>query len=94
MKIRDADIFGRIGGEEFSLLLCGNKEHALQTAERLRNDICQLRIDTALGVLQFTTSIGVAHLSDETMIDELLNLADKALYKAKEKGRKLVVECA
>lgn len=92
-QIRDIDIFGRIGGEEFSLLLCGDGIDALQTADRLRKDISELKIDTHKGPLQFTTSVGVAHLNNETMIDELINLADKALYEAKEQGRNKVVEC-
>lgn len=91
-RIRETDIFGRIGGEEFSLLLCGSKEHALQTAERLRQDISQLRIDTGKGQLQFTTSIGVAHLKNENMIEDLLNQADNALYQAKAAGRNQVIE--
>lgn len=93
-KIRDVDIFGRLGGEEFSLLLCGDDVDAVQTAERLREDISELKIDTPQGPLQFTTSIGVAHLKNETMIDELIQLADKALYEAKQKGRNRVVECS
>lgn len=92
-KIRDNDIFGRLGGEEFSLLLCGSKEDALQTAERLRNDISNLEINTPKGPLHFTTSIGVAHLTSETMIEELLSLADKALYEAKLQGRNKVIDC-
>lgn len=92
-KIRDKDIFGRIGGEEFSLLLCGNGVEAVNMADRLREDISELKIETPKGQLQFTTSVGVAHLTNETMIEELINLADKALYEAKENGRNQVVEC-
>lgn len=92
-QIRDKDIFGRIGGEEFSLLLCGNGVEAVKMADRLREDISELKIETPKGQLQFTTSVGVAHLTNETMIEELINLADKALYEAKENGRNQVVEC-
>jgi len=74
------------------LLLCGSKQHALQMAERLREEISQLAIDTPNGLLQFTTSIGVAHLKNETMVEELLNLADNALYTAKRQGRNTVIE--
>ncbi|TDF41994.1 diguanylate cyclase [Alteromonadaceae bacterium M269] len=91
-KIRGTDIFGRLGGEEFSLLLCGTKEHALQMAERLRKDISDIQIDTPKGPLQFTTSIGIAHLCKEAVIEELLNDADKALYVAKEAGRNKIIE--
>ncbi|MCC2615787.1 diguanylate cyclase [Aestuariibacter halophilus] len=92
-KLRDSDVFGRIGGEEFSLLLCGSKEEAMQTADRLRQEIADLHIDTPKGPLTLTTSVGVAHLTNETLLDELVNLADKALYSAKQSGRNKVVEC-
>jgi diguanylate cyclase (GGDEF)-like protein len=91
-KIRGTDIFGRLGGEEFSLLLCGSKEHALQMAERLRNDVSAIQIETHLGNLKFTTSIGIAHLCKEVVIEELLNEADRALYVAKESGRNKIIE--
>ena len=91
-KIRGTDIFGRLGGEEFSLLLCGSKEHALQMAERLRNDVSAIEIETPMGALKFTTSIGIAHLCKEVVIEELLNEADRALYVAKESGRNKIIE--
>ena len=91
-KIRGTDIFGRLGGEEFSLLLCGGKEHALQMAERLRNDVSAIEIETPMGALKFTTSIGIAHLCKEVVIEELLNEADRALYVAKESGRNKIIE--
>jgi diguanylate cyclase (GGDEF)-like protein len=91
-KVRDTDIFARLGGEEFSLVLVGSTEHAKQTAERLRVDIGNIKIETAKGPVQFTTSIGLAHLGDNKMIDELMLQADSALYEAKNKGRNQVVE--
>jgi len=92
-RVRETDIFARLGGEEFSLILVGSKEHGTQMAERLRAEICDIKIATPKGVLQFTTSIGLAHLSSETMIDDLMLQADAALYQAKNKGRNQVVEC-
>ena len=91
-KIRGTDIFGRLGGEEFSLLLCGSKEHAVQMAERLRKDVSEITLKTPLGLLSFTTSIGIAHVSQEIVIEELLSEADKALYVAKESGRNKIIE--
>ena len=91
-SVRDTDIFARLGGEEFSLVLVGSKDHAKQMAERLRADIANIKIDTAKGQLQFTTSIGLTHLSNEKIIDELMLQADTALYEAKNKGRNQVVE--
>lgn len=91
-RIRDTDIFARLGGEEFSLVLEGGREHALQMAERLRSDVCNIKIDTPNGDLTFTTSIGIAHFKDEDMIDDLMHQADTALYEAKSMGRNRVVE--
>jgi two-component system, sensor histidine kinase LadS len=91
-SIRAGDIFGRLGGEEFSLLMCASKEDALQMAERLRKDISKLNIETSNGIIHFTTSVGVAHLGSETMLEELLNQADLALYAAKHEGRNKVIE--
>lgn len=91
-KIREQDVFGRLGGEEFSLLVCDTRENALQLAERLREDISQLIIETPLGAVKLTTSIGVAHLIEESKIDDLLSQADRALYEAKKQGRNKVVD--
>jgi diguanylate cyclase (GGDEF)-like protein len=91
-SVRETDIFARLGGEEFSLVLVGDKEHAKQMAERLRTDIGNIKIETPKGQLQFTTSIGLAHLGNENIIDELMVQADTALYEAKSKGRNQVVE--
>ena len=91
-RIREQDVFGRLGGEEFSLLVCDSRENALQLAERLREDVSQLQIETPVGPVSLTTSIGVAHLVEDNQIDDLISQADRALYKAKEKGRNQVVD--
>ncbi|WP_051275681.1 sensor domain-containing diguanylate cyclase [Aestuariibacter salexigens] len=90
--IRDSDIFGRLGGEEFSLLVCGDKENAVRLAERLRSEVSELTIDTDNGPLTFTTSIGIAHQTDKQLLEDLINQADKALYQAKQAGRNKVIE--
>ena len=91
-RIREQDVFGRLGGEEFSLLVCDSRDNALQLAERLREDISQLQIETPVGPVSLTTSIGVAHLVKNSEIDDLISEADRALYKAKSKGRNQVVD--
>jgi len=91
-KIRDCDVFGRLGGEEFALLLNEDRDGALHTAQRLKNDIAELRVDTLDGDLQFTVSIGVAYLDAERCVEELLIKADNALYAAKNQGRDLIIE--
>jgi diguanylate cyclase (GGDEF)-like protein len=92
-KLRNIDTAGRIGGEEFAVLLpqTGGKE-AVLTAERLRKAVA--KAETPLGegaFMRFTVSIGVATLGGTSEgIDALLERADKALYKAKRDGRNRV----
>jgi two-component system, sensor histidine kinase LadS len=90
-RIRDTDIFARVGGEEFCLLFLGDNQAAMILAERLRKDVSEIELTTAKGSLHFTTSIGVAHFAQEQAIDELIHQADTALYKAKAQGRNQVV---
>lgn len=89
---RDVDVFGRIGGEEFALLLLSEPGSCVDTAERLRREIEQITLKMAEGNLAFTTSIGVACLGEECDIDTLLCNADAALYSAKRQGRNRVEE--
>jgi len=91
--LRDVDIIGRLGGEEFAVLLpkTGSVQ-AMEAAERLRTALAaaQVNQDNAIS-LHFTASLGVATFSKEdTHFDSLLNRADKALYKAKNWGRNCV----
>jgi diguanylate cyclase (GGDEF)-like protein len=90
---RDVDILGRLGGEEFAVLLPETDQHfAVDAAERLRETITNARIPLAEGLpVTFSVSIGVSSLSSpDDNIDVLLSLADKALYAAKESGRNRV----
>lgn len=91
-KIRETDVFGRLGGEEFALLLTETKPDSLHTAERLRDNIAHIRLECAAGQVKFTSSIGVAHSVPGDTIEQLLRQADQALYWAKEQGRNIVVE--
>ncbi len=88
-EARSIDIPARIGGEEFNLLLPGvDSNGALIAAERIRKSIENQVIDTIGGV---TASIGVAtFLEHSDRIDELIELADQAMYKAKINGRNQV----
>jgi len=92
--LRDVDVLGRLGGEEFAVLLPETPlERAVEVAERLRDTVARSPIAVESGLpLNITVSIGVATLKGkETNIDMLLNLADGALYRAKEGGRNRVV---
>ncbi len=90
--MRGSDALGRIGGEEFALLLPEtNAENARLFAERLRASVEELRID-APPEFRVTASIGVAEFNGEAeKIEETLGRADRALYAAKRAGRNRVV---
>lgn len=90
-QLRAEDVIGRLGGEEFAVLLPGaTKRIALDVAERLRSSIEESVVPVGGGV-RFTASIGVALLArDELDIDSLLYRADRALYAAKQGGRNRV----
>jgi diguanylate cyclase (GGDEF)-like protein len=92
--LRDCDLCGRFGGEEFSLLLPRTTAaQALEITERIRQGISQLAIpwDDAVAI-RVTISIGVAVPSQaRRTLDDLLAAADHALYQAKNSGRDRVV---
>ncbi len=90
--LRNIDVFGRIGGEEFSILLPDTGlEGATLVAERLRSEIEATKMNTRSGGLNITVSIGVATYSEQTKtLEHLLKAADIGLYAAKEAGRNQV----
>jgi diguanylate cyclase (GGDEF)-like protein/PAS domain S-box-containing protein len=87
--VRDIDISGRYGGDEFCLLMPEtDAQDALKAAERLLEAIRGLEIPTSQGVQHITVSIGIATLFEKQIsFDDLLQQADEALYVAKQKGR-------
>lgn len=90
---RTHDTFGRLGGEEFGLLMPETTiEHARLVAERIRSrwEGAPVNIDGEL--IRSTVSIGVAEASfaDESF-DDVIRRADRMLYKAKDSGRNLVM---
>jgi len=93
--LRDEDTLGRLGGEEFAVMFPQtDTQGASLVAERIRASIAEIVIDTPIEPLSFTMSIGVSEsANDDVTVDDALNRADKALYKAKEQGRNRVV-CA
>ncbi|MCL1096534.1 tetratricopeptide repeat-containing diguanylate cyclase [Shewanella gelidii] len=90
--LKNSDIFARVGGEEFVILLpFADEAHALGVAESCRLAIES--IDTKYSGQDFsiTASFGIAHLAaDDLSLDPILHRADVALYHAKEQGRNLV----
>lgn len=93
--LRESDLIGRIGGEEFAVLLPEtDADQAQEISERLRHHLAESSITTADKAIkvQFTVSIGITLFSgDNANIEDLLNHADMALYQAKHNGRNQVV---
>ncbi len=90
--LRDHDLCGRLGGEEFAVLLPDTgMELGRHAAERLRLALAQLRVPSRGGELGFTVSLGLACRRPElSSLDHLLGEADRALYSAKQAGRNCV----
>lgn len=93
-ELRDVDVFGRFGGEEFVATLpeTGIKT-AMEVAERLRLTLAEAEVPIqGSAPLSFTVSIGAAERTkDDKSVHDLLNRADGALYQAKESGRNKVI---
>lgn len=90
--VRTIDIIGRMGGEEFAVLLPETSLHdAVDAAQRLKDAVAANKIALESGVaLGLTVSIGVAAKQEESSLDIMLDLADSALYQAKQTGRNKV----
>jgi len=88
---KDERVVGRLGGEEFAVILEADMAAALEIAERLRADIASYEFDTPKGPLAVTCSFGVSEWRDGDNVDEMLRRADIALYAAKAAGRNRVV---
>lgn len=92
-KIRDTDIVGRYGGEEFCIVLPDyTSEEAMSIAERIKATIQYKSTKEFVPVGRMTVSIGLCMLNPKISNPaELVDLADKALYLAKNSGRNRVV---
>jgi diguanylate cyclase (GGDEF)-like protein len=88
-KLRGTDIVGRLGGEEFAVLLAdADRDNAFLVAERLRSAFATSSIVAADAVVSATVSIGIAIIQDPNEdLTHLLASADEALYRAKANGR-------
>lgn len=98
-QLREYDIAGRYGGEEFSILLPFTRiDEAKMVAERLRQtieekviDISKVNAESDVKTIGVTLSLGIYEMQDDDDDEDLLKKADKALYQAKNTGRNKVV---
>ncbi len=93
LQIREIDIAGRFGGEEFCVILPDtDKAGALVVGERIRAAIQQQKVKAYDAALLIAVSVGVASFPDDALqVDELLDKSDWALYRAKKSGRNRVI---
>lgn len=92
-ELREMDFVGRLGGEEFAILLPElGREQGIDVAERLRRKIETLVVETSDGkTVRFTASMGVAVLEEnDRMAESFFGRADASLYHAKHDGRNCV----
>jgi diguanylate cyclase (GGDEF)-like protein len=90
-QLRGADVIGRWGGEEFVILLPStNLLMANDVAERARVAIAHHGFIVGDKALHLTASFGVAEKSSTDLLEDVVAIADKALYMAKDKGRNAV----
>jgi len=89
--VAEHDVFARYGGEEFAILLADvSAEEASVVAERCRKTVEETDFLTSAGPLKITVSLGVAdmkHLADKSSVSQLIKVADRHLYIAKDQGR-------
>lgn len=92
-NFRSSDIIGRMGGEEFAVVLINcDKNTAFEKAEQFRFNVESYPFIVDDQTIQINVSIGVSELNESAnILDHLINQADHALYQAKEKGRNQTV---
>lgn len=89
--LRDDDAIGRYGGEEFLVVAPGaGRAGAEKLFRRLRESVCSSPVPSKSGPVPVTVSIGVKVRGKEAGVDEVINAADQALYRAKKDGRNLI----
>jgi len=96
--LRPYDIIGRFGGEEFVIgIVNTDQEKSIEITERIRKNICEMPFRVGRKNLNVSVSIGLTNITPPEIIDptgvldEMIKIADDALYEAKEMGRNKVV---
>lgn len=87
--MRETDVIGRWGGEEFLILMRDTDPHTqgLRALSRLRTSLAELRLPVQNSGLKITFSAGLADASSNELLQHTLERADRALYRAKAAGR-------
>ncbi len=87
--VREGDVFARMGGEEFALIISNLEfDISVALAERIRLALAAIKIESEGTIIQFTVSFGIAsYQTDDENLDDILHKADVNLYRAKETGR-------
>ncbi len=93
LRLRSADIIGRMGGEEFSAIMIDTGlDEAWQVFDQIRQAFSDIEFRADEQTFRVTISCGIAALSDFKTAQDLSDAADKALYAAKNGGRNQVVK--
>ncbi len=94
-QLRDVDIIGRYGGEEFVVVLpMTNAQKAGLLAQRILDNVSAIRLHTEHGPAAVTLSIGIAetfHAPQDESVETVIRRADEAMYAAKQAGRNRAV---
>ena len=87
-SLRPYDLFARIGGEEFAVILVDSEPaQAWDILERLRQAVEAVELEVDGATIRFTVSLGLTVLEPGGSLDSALSRADRALYRAKREGR-------
>lgn len=89
--LRANTISGRLGGEEFGILIPAKLEDAVKVAERIRKVMENREIRYQDKIIKYTASFGITQAKKDDTIDTLLKRADELLYKAKRSGKNIVI---
>lgn len=90
--LRATDVFARYGGDEFICLLPQTRrDQALEIAKRIKDKFGKMSVKENNKDIIIHTSIGVATSENEVKMEELIAMADQALYKAKNEGKNRIV---
>ena len=92
-SLRELDLAGRFGGEEFALVLPGTAvASARRVAEQIRRALAKVTVEGPAGeVVRVTASFGAAEFPANASVASLVEAADRALYTAKRDGKDRVV---